>query len=311
MKIGAFLAGCLALVAACSGENNAKIAEPAPPPAEPPSSAPEGEVTDAPAEELTLNVEVDGVGVVRSEPAGIECPGKCSARFAKDAAVTLKVEAAEGWKLDAFSGSCTGMTCDLELRDDRTVKAKLSLLDKRWDPSVGKADCSAAWGKGGDKLSSCDKTKDDYVVVHKSKRNVALCKSGSLVRNFRSGLGFTPAGAKEKEGDGRTPEGVFYIPRLISSSQYHRALLLSYPTRDDATRGFASGLVGASDRNAIISAQDTCKEPPMDTPLGGLLELNGGGSDDDWTAGSIALEDADIDEIWKAIEVGDTVVVLP
>lgn len=298
------------VVAACSGENNAKIAPPQAIATDPSPSSPEGEVTDAPAEDLTLNVEVAGVGVVRSEPAGITCPGKCSARFPKDAAVTLTVEAAEGWKLDELTG-CTGATCVVTLSDDRTVSAHLSLLDPRWDPSVGNADCNAAWGKGGDKLSPCDKTPDDYLVVHKSKRNTALCKSGKLVRNFRAGLGFSPSGAKEKEGDGKTPEGVFFVPRLMPSSEYHRAFLISYPSRDDATRGLAAGLISASERNAIISAHDACKEPPQYTSLGGLIEINGGGSNDDWTAGAIAVEDADIDEMWKAIEVGDTVVVLP
>jgi hypothetical protein len=195
--------------------------------------------------------------------------------------------------------------------DDRTVKAKLSLLDPRWDPAVGTSDCAAAWGNAGDKLSACDKTPDDYLVVHKSKRNTALCKSGKVVRNFRSGLGFAPSGSKEKEGDGKTPEGVFYVPRLIPDSTHHKAFLLSYPSRDDATRGFSSGLVSSYERNQIVSAHDACKEPPQYTALGGLLEILGGGSEDDWTAGSVAVADADIDEMWKVIGVGDTIVVLP
>ena len=311
MKSRAFLAGALLLVAACSGENAGQIGQPATGPEPQPTSAPEGEASGVPSNEVTLNVAVDGTGTVKSEPAGIACPGKCSASFPKDAAVTLVVEAAEGWKLDAFTGSCTGASCELTMGDDRTVKAKLSLLDPRWDPAVGSADCAAAWGKAGDKLSPCDKTPDDYVVVHKSKRNTALCKSGKLVRNFRSGLGFAPDGSKEKEGDGKTPEGVFYVPRLIPESTHHRAFLLSYPSRDDATRGFASGMISSSQKNAIIAAHDACKEPPQYTSLGGLLEVLGGGGEDDWTAGSIALEDADIDEMWKVIEVGDTIVVLP
>jgi hypothetical protein len=311
MKIRAFLTGSLLLSIACSGENAGEIGRPNPLSEAQATSAPEGEVADVPSDELTLNVAVDGTGVVRSEPAGIACPGKCSAMFAREAAVTLTVEAAEGWELDTFTGSCTGASCALTMGDDRTVKAKLSLLDPRWDPAVGSADCASAWGKGGEKLSPCDKTPDDYVVVHKSKRNTALCKSGKLVRNFRSGLGFAPAGSKEKEGDGKTPEGVFFVPRLIPDSTHHRAFLLSYPSRDDATRGFTAGLVSSYERSQIVSAHEACKEPPQYTSLGGLLEILGGGSEDDWTAGSVALGDADIDEMWKVIGIGDTVVVLP
>lgn len=311
MKHRAFLAASIALVVACSGENAGQIGQPASSSEPQPTSAPEGEVTDVPEDEVALDVDIDGTGVVKSEPAGISCPGKCSARFPRDAVVSLAVETAEGWKLDAFTGSCTGATCELTMSDDRTVKAKLSLLDARWDPAVGAPDCAAAWGKSGENLSSCDKTPDDYVVVHKSKRNTALCKSGTVVRNFRTGLGFAPVGAKQKEGDGKTPEGVFYVPRLIPESSHHKAFLLSYPSRDDATRGLTAGVITSSQRNAIITAHDMCKEPPQYTALGGLLEILGGGGEDDWTAGSIAVEDADIDEMWKAIEVGDTIVVLP
>ena len=311
MKKRAFLAAALLVLVACSGENAGQISQSTPAPDPLPTSAPEGEASPVPSDSVTLNVAVDGTGTVRSEPAGIACPGKCSAPFPRDAAVKLVAEAAEGWKLDAFTGSCTGSACALTMGDDRTVKAKLSLLDPRWDPAVGTADCAAAWGKNGDKLSACDKTPDDYVVIHKSKRNTALCKSGKVVRNFRSGLGFTPAGSKEKEGDGKTPEGVFYVPRLIPDSTHHRAFLLSYPSRDDATRGLAAGLVSSYERDQIVSAHDTCKEPPQYTSLGGLLEILGGGGEDDWTAGSIALEDGDVDQIWAALSVGDTVVILP
>lgn len=311
MKYRAFLAGTIALVVACSGEHAGPIAGPSPAVEPQPPSAPEGEVTDVPDDEVTLNVVVDGTGILASEPPGITCPGQCSATFPKGVVVSLTVEAGEGWRLDAFSGSCAGSTCELTMGDDRTVKAKLSLLDPRWDPAVGSADCAAAWGKEGEKLSPCDKTPDDYVVVRKSKRNTALCKSGRVVRNFRSGLGFAPAGAKQKEGDGKTPEGVFYVPRLVPESSHHKAFLLSYPTRDDAARGLSSGLITASQRSSIVAAHDNCKEPPQYTPLGGLLEILGGGGEDDWTAGSVALENADIDEMWKVIGVGDTIVVLP
>ncbi|MDB4937220.1 MAG: hypothetical protein JWP87_4192, partial [Labilithrix sp.] len=184
-------------------------------------------------------------------------------------------------------------------------------MDIRWDPSVGAADCAAAWGAHGEKLSSCDTVKDDYVVVRKSKRNVALCKSGSLVKNLRSGLGFAPTGDKVKQGDGKTPEGVFYVPRLVPSSTYYKAFLLSYPSVEDAARGVNAGLITQNQRSQIESAHAACVEPPQDTMLGGDLELHGNGSSADWTAGCVALDDSGIDLLWSSIGVGDTIVVLP
>lgn len=261
---------------------------------------------------VMLTVSVEGTGQVVSQPAGIACPGQCSARFMAGTRVVLVSAPAEGWRLDGWKGACSGAgPCAVTLAADATVTSKLALLDARWDPSVGAVDCAAAWGVAGEKLSPCDTVKDDYVVVHKSTRNVALCKSGSLVKNMRSGLGSTPTGAKLQLGDGKTPEGVFFVPRLIPDSNYYKALLLSYPSVADATRGAATGLITNGQRQQIQSAHSACVEPPQDTPLGGNIELQGNGGDRDWTAGNVALDDPNVDLLWSNIGVGDSIVVLP
>ena len=128
---------------------------------------------------------------------------------------------------------------------------------------------------------------------------------------MRSGLGSTPSGAKLQLGDGKTPEGVFFVPRVIPDSTYYKALLISYPTLADAARGFSSGLITNGQRQQIQSAHAACVEPLQDTPLGGGIELQGNGGDRDWTAGNVALDDASVDLLWSNIGVGDSVVVLP
>jgi hypothetical protein len=290
-----FFAGIATLVAC--GSTNGESDEAAPP---------------SPAR-VTLTVAVEGQGRVRSTPPGIDCPGACSAPFEVRAAVTLTSAPSEGWKLDHWSGDCAGAAdCALTLDAPRAVKSSLAQLDPRWDPSVGAADCAAAWGAAGEKLSPCDTVKDHYVVVHKSKRNIALCGAGgALEKNFRTGLGFAPVGTKEKEGDGKTPEGVFYVATLLPASSYHRAFLFSYPTKDDAARGFASGLVTGAERDQIVQAQDACQAPPQTTALGGSIEIHGEGSSKDWTVGCVALENADVDRLWSEMGVGDTIVVVP
>jgi L,D-peptidoglycan transpeptidase YkuD (ErfK/YbiS/YcfS/YnhG family) len=279
------------------------------------TSAPEpGAAPAAPAaaDGVALGVTVDGTGRVVSEPAGIDCPGQCDGTFPVGATVTLTSTPAEGWMLHAWSGACAGAgTCSVVLDAAASVTSALALVDPRWDPAVGAADCTAAWGTAGETLSACDKTKDRYVVVHKSKRNVALCDSGKLVKNLRSGLGFAPSGDKVKEGDGKTPEGVFFVPTTLPNSTYYKAFLLSYPLPEDAKRGVAAGLITADVGAQIESAHAACTEPSQDTALGGAVEIHGKGSSQDWTAGCVALDDAGVDLLWSAIGVGDTIVVLP
>jgi L,D-peptidoglycan transpeptidase YkuD (ErfK/YbiS/YcfS/YnhG family) len=183
--------------------------------------------------------------------------------------------------------------------------------DSRWLPIVGCADCAQAWGTDGSALSACDTVKDNYVVVRKSTRNLALCNKGVLVANFRTGLGTHPVGDKEKEGDGKTPEGVFYVASQNPMSTYYKSFLFSYPDSADATRGMASGLISASDQMSIDEAQMSCGVPPQATGLGGLIEIHGDGSSSDWTVGCVALDNANIDKLWSVLTVGDSIVVYP
>jgi hypothetical protein len=180
-----------------------------------------------------------------------------------------------------------------------------------WDSTVGSADCAAAWGSAGAGLSVCDTTKDDYIVVHKSKRNIALCNNGALVANFQGGLGSSPSGDKVQQGDAKTPEGVFYIPRVVDPSSFYKAFLLSYPDKDDATRGLAASIITATEKAAIDAAQTNCQEPPQSTGLGGYVELHGGGGDSDWTLGCIATANTAIDQLMAVVGAGDTIVVVP
>lgn len=118
-------------------------------------------------------------------------------------------------------------------------------------------------------------------------------------------------GTKIEQGDGKTPEGVFYIPRVLPNSTYHLAFLFSYPTRDDAERGLVSGLVSQAEHDQIVAAEATCTEPLQNTGLGGEVEIHGEGSDEDWTHGCVALDNDAIEVLWDVMGVGDTIVVLP
>ena len=320
----------LAFAAGCGGDRGVPIPDsvgvevPAPSASADPAAPSPGTPAPEAASSFALKVVVEGAGSVRSVPAGIDCSAigpalanACTARFRAGTQVTLTMVPSEGWTLTGWRGACSGPgACALTLSADTTVTGSLAQLDARWDPSVGKEDCPDAWGSAGDKLSACDIIKDNYVVVRKSKRNTALCKQGALVRNFRSGLGSMPVGPKEKQGDGRTPEGVFYVPRIVPESAYHRALIISYPTPAIAEKGFAAQLITTAQRLQILRAYAACVEPPQKTALGGELAISGNGPDapgsgKDWTIGSVALDDAAMDVVWAAMGVGDTVVVLP
>lgn len=132
----------------------------------------------------------------------------------------------------------------------------------------------------------------DRIVVDKSVRLMRLMQGDKAVREYRIALGFAPVGSKAKQGDGKTPEGVFRIDRRNAQSAYHLSLGLDYPQAADRARAKSAGFDPGGD--IMIHGQPNAL--PDEVVLKG-----------DWTAGCIAVSNAEIREIWAATD-GKTVV---
>lgn len=153
--------------------------------------------------------------------------------------------------------------------------------------------------------------KDPLIVVKKSKRTLELFDGRRPVRTYTVVLGFAPTGDKEVEGDGRTPEGEFYVFTKNAESRFHLSLGISYPAPDDAKRGLEKKLITDDEAVAITNAIAAKGMPPQKTALGGEIYIHGGGIDDDWTDGCVALKDEEITELFNAVPVGTKVRILP
>ncbi|MEO0388301.1 MAG: L,D-transpeptidase family protein, partial [Pseudomonadota bacterium] len=82
----------------------------------------------------------------------------------------------------------------------------------------------------------------DQVLVSKSERRMWLLRAGQSLRQYPVELGFQPAGHKTVEGDGRTPEGLYFIDRKNPRSDFHLSLGINYPNRADVARAEAAGV---------------------------------------------------------------------
>lgn len=136
----------------------------------------------------------------------------------------------------------------------------------------------------------------DRIVVEKAARRMVVYRRNLALREYRVALGFTPEGAKVRQGDGKTPEGVFHIDRLNGQSSYHLSLGLNYPQPADRDKAAAGGYDPGGD--IFIHGQPNAL--PDDARLKG-----------DWTAGCIAVSNAEIREIFAAVSVGAVVEVQP
>lgn len=151
--------------------------------------------------------------------------------------------------------------------------------------------------------------RNPSITIRKSARVLEVYDGDKLVRTFDMVLGFSPDRDKEVEGDGRTPEGEFYVFTKNPESRFHLSLGLSYPAKDDAARGFAGGLISKEERDQIVKAIDERIMPPQKTRLGGEIYIHGGGTTNDWTDGCIALENEEMTELFAAIPAGTKVVI--
>lgn len=149
------------------------------------------------------------------------------------------------------------------------------------------------------------------IIVKKAERLLELWRGASLYAQFPVGLGFSPQGQKRMEGDGRTPEGEYYICVRNEKSRFYKSLGLSYPNTEDAKNGFKSGRIDDTIRRLIIQKLSEKGCPPWHTPLGGEIYIHGCGSKNDWTKGCIALENEAMDVLWALCPPGTDVVILP
>lgn len=147
----------------------------------------------------------------------------------------------------------------------------------------------------------------NVIKVYKGIRTLEFWQDDSLKRSFRISLGFSPQGQKLRDGDGRTPEGRYYICTKNKQSKFTLFLGISYPNIQDAERGLTEGLISREEFELIRLPIDCGKRPCWETNLGGKIGIHGMGASRDWTAGCVAMEDEDIMWLWDQAEIGAAV----
>jgi len=138
----------------------------------------------------------------------------------------------------------------------------------------------------------------ERVVVYKSRHTMQLLRGNEVIRSYRVALGRNPLGRKCMEGDYRTPEGTYIIDRRNKESRFHKSLHISYPNDRDLVRA----------RTHRVSP-------------GGKIMIHGlpKGFEDlgdfhfrrNWTKGCIAVNNTEIDEIWRLVADGTPITINP
>ncbi|WP_342069401.1 L,D-transpeptidase family protein [Yoonia algicola] len=146
---------------------------------------------------------------------------------------------------------------------------------------------SAAFGLAGCASHASVYTGPDVtrIQVLKERREMQLLNNRTLLKSYKIDLGFSPAGHKTQEGDGRTPEGGYRIDRRNPNSRFHLSLGISYPDANDLAYAQAKGI----DPGGDIFIHGT-PQRWMGTP--------------DWTWGCIAVTNEEMDEVYAMVNTG-------
>jgi murein L,D-transpeptidase YafK len=141
-------------------------------------------------------------------------------------------------------------------------------------------------------------TAIDRIVVEKAARKLSIFSDGRQLKSYRVALGRSPIGPKEKEGDMKTPEGIYNIDSRNEQSSFHLALHISYPSADDNARAAERGVPAGFDImiHGIPNGRGW---------IGAFHRW------EDWTAGCIALTDEEIEELRRVTPDGTTVEIRP
>jgi murein L,D-transpeptidase YafK len=138
----------------------------------------------------------------------------------------------------------------------------------------------------------------DKVVVIKGDRRLYLLREDRVIAEYPVKLGLNPYGPKLREGDFRTPEGVYTLTRRNPNSEYFLSIQLSYPNFADLARARATGVPPGG--LIMIHGQPNAPRKPLDYY-----------ASNDWTDGCIAVSNTDMVAIWQRTQPGIPVVIRP
>lgn len=118
-----------------------------------------------------------------------------------------------------------------------------------------------------------------------------LVHGRKILKSYHIDLGFAPVGDKNQSGDGKTPEGAYYVDRRNPESDFHLSLGINYP-----------------------NARDIAEAKKLGVDPGGDIFIHGRGNPvsrliRDWTWGCIAITNKEMEEVFAMVRTGTPVLI--
>lgn len=157
------------------------------------------------------------------------------------------------------------------------------------------------------------------IIIDRHDYTLGIYEDSVLIKNYRVSFGKSVQMTKTRSGDKATPVGVYRICKIFKTHKYYKFFQINYPNLEDGANSLRKGWISQKEYNDIKFQYyyEGCTK--FHNILGGDIGIHGIGELNyifknlpfvyNWTNGSIAMSNENIDEIYSVIREGTEVVI--
>jgi len=157
------------------------------------------------------------------------------------------------------------------------------------------------------------------IIIDRHNYTLGIYEDSILIKNYRVSFGKSVQTPKSRADDKSTPVGTYKICKIYPAHKYHKFFQLNYPNLEDGSNALRRGWISQKEFNDIKFEYYYEQCTRYNRVLGGNIGIHGIGELNyifknlpfvyNWTDGSIALSNENIDEIYSVIREGTEVVI--
>lgn len=154
-------------------------------------------------------------------------------------------------------------------------------------------------------------------LIDRHNYRLELYSDGIFVKSYKAVFGKNKNSVKISKDDLVTPTGEYFICSIDTNYKYHKLLKINYPNKRDASEAYKNGIINKEEFSEIDESARNSDCSPENTKLGADIGIHGIGTYNfifknlpfvyNWTNGSIAVCNEDIDELYSVAEIGTKV----
>ena len=152
-------------------------------------------------------------------------------------------------------------------------------------------------------LGAIDKSQT-AILIDKSNYQLTLYYRNKAIKSYPIVLGQSPRGDKRREGDLKTPEGIFKIRDLYPHPSWSRFIWLDYPTQESWRKHLQDKMQGKISLTSRVGSEIGIHGVPQDGD--NLID-----EQKNWTWGCISLKNEDMDELYEVVQIGTAIKIIP